>query len=164
MSLKPLLVSLLLSPGEFPRLLWLPAESSSEEPRSAVFPRAEGVCGARAVHAGHTPAVSWAPRGPLACAGGLGSDWAESSMCSFSAGHLRGVDVHLVCKLSILRAMSWSELCRSGRMCVLQPVDVWQAGREMRLNRKSQRIGNSSLLLSECFPHLSSKQRGLQNL
>lgn len=88
-----------------------------------------GGCEERLLHAGRTPGVSQAPWRALACSGGLGSNWAEPRMCSFSAGRVRDVDVHLVCKLCILKAMSWSELC-SFRENVVPTASGCVSGRE----------------------------------
>lgn len=100
----------------------------------------------------------------LTCTGALGSDWAESRVCNFSAGHIRDVDVLILQtqhskRHKLVWAVYFQEECGS---CSQWMCDR-QAGREVCLNRRSQRVANSSLLLSECFPHLSSKQRRLQN-
>lgn len=71
MSLKLVLIPLLLSPGEFPDLLWFTGERSSEE--HCVPKAAGGVCGC------------WACPGHLGDHGaalGFGEGLAESSMCS----------------------------------------------------------------------------------
>lgn len=74
MSLKLVLIPLLLSPGEFPDLLWFTGERSSEE--HCVPKAAGGVCGCWA-HPGHvlgtseTTGLRW----------GLGRDW-QSPACA----------------------------------------------------------------------------------